>query len=147
MRIQHAQVRLAISTDISGVLVTALPRWVKDCTCSGSSTPVIPPCDGDCSILSFVFGGGGRGWLGTAAVERGHHHGTPQNKDRTECGNYRGISQVAHASTLLLKTIARRFSEYCERRVKILPEEQDGVRLNCLTSDMMFVVRRLQELA
>ena len=108
---------------------------------------MIPPCDGDCSISPFVFGGGGRRWLGTAAVERCHHHGTPQNKDRTECGNYRGISQVAHASTLLLKTIAHRFSEYCEQRVEIRPEEQDGVRLNRLTIDMMFVVRRLQKLA
>ena len=108
---------------------------------------MIPPCDADCSISQFVFGGGGRRWLGTAAVERCHHHGTPQNKDRTECGNYRGISQVAHASTLLLKTIARRFCEYCEQRVEILQEEQDGVRLNRLTSDMVFVVRRLQELA
>ena len=33
MRIQHARVRLAISTDISGVSVTAPPRYVKDYTC------------------------------------------------------------------------------------------------------------------
>ena len=55
-----------------------------------------------------------------------HHHGTPQNKkDRTECGNYRGISLVAHAGTILLKIIARRLSEYRER-VGILLEEQNG---------------------
>ena len=43
-----------------------------------------------------------------------------KTKDRTECGNYRGISLVAHAGKILLKIIARRLSEYCER-VGILP--------------------------
>ena len=45
-----------------------------------------------------------------------------KKKDRTECGNYRGISLVAHAGKILLKIIARSLSEYCER-VGILPEE------------------------
>ena len=68
-------------------------------------------------------------------------------KDRTECGNYRGISLAAHAGKILLKIIARRLSEYCER-VGILPkEEQRGFRPNRSTTDMMFVIRRLQELA
>ena len=70
-----------------------------------------------------------------------------KNKGRTECGHYRGISLVAHAGKLLLKIIARRLSEYCER-VGILPEEQSGFRPNSSTTDMMlFVIRRLQELA
>ena len=69
-----------------------------------------------------------------------------KKKDRTECGNYRGISLVAHAGKILLKIIACRFSEYCER-VGILPEEQSGFRPNRSTTDMMFVNRRLQELA
>ena len=34
-----------------------------------------------------------------------------KNKDRTECGNYSGISLVAHAGKILLKIIARRLSE------------------------------------
>ena len=38
-----------------------------------------------------------------------------KKKDRTECGNYRSISLVAHAGKILLKIIARRLSEYCER--------------------------------
>ena len=72
---------------------------------------------------------------------------TLQNKkDRTECGNYRSISLVARAGKILLKIIARRFSEYCER-VGILPEEQSGFRPNRSTTDMMFVSRRLRELA
>ena len=69
-----------------------------------------------------------------------------KKKDGTECGNYRGISQVAHAGKILLKIIARRISEYCER-VWILPKEQSGFRPNRSTTDMMFVIRRLQELA
>ena len=76
-----------------------------------------------------------------------HHHGTPQKKkDRTECGNYRGISLVAHAGKVLLEIIARHLSEYCEH-VGILPEEQSGFRPNRSTTDVMFVIRRLQELA
>ena len=80
-------------------------------------------------------------------MEGCRHHGTlHKNKDRTECGNYRGISLVAHAGKILLKIIAHRLSEYCER-VGILPEEQSGFRPNRSTTDMMFVIRRLQELA
>ena len=69
-----------------------------------------------------------------------------KKKNRTECGNYRGISLIAHAGKILLKIIARRLSEYCEC-VGILPEEQSGFRPNRSTTDMMFVIRRLQELA
>ena len=69
-----------------------------------------------------------------------------KKKERTEFGNYRGISLVAHAGKILLKITARRLSEYCER-VRILPEEQSGFRPNRSTTDMMFVICRLQELA
>ena len=54
--------------------------------------------------------------------------------------------QYCNAGKILLKIIARRLSEYSER-VGILPEEQSGFRPNCSTTDMMFVIRRLQELA
>ena len=67
-----------------------------------------------------------------------------KKKERTECGNYRGISLVAHAHEILLKIIARRLSEYCER-VGILPEEQSGFRPNHSTTDTVFMIRRLQE--
>ena len=69
-----------------------------------------------------------------------------KKKDRTECGNYRGISLVAHAGKILLKIVVRRLSKYCER-VRILPEEQSGFRPNRSTTDRMFVIRRLQKLA
>ena len=75
-----------------------------------------------------------------------HHHGTSQKKDWTECGNYRGLPLVAHAGKILLKIISRRLSEYCER-VGILPEEQSGFRPNRSTTDMMFEICRVQELA
>ena len=45
--------------------------------------------------------------------------------DKTECGNYRGISLVSHAGKNLLKVVARRLSAYCEAK-GLLPEEQCG---------------------
>ena len=53
---------------------------------------------------------------------------------------------MAHAGKVLLKVIAGRLSDYCEREI-ILPEEQYGFTPQRSTVDMMFVVRRLQELA
>ena len=64
--------------------------------------------------------------------------------EKTECGNYRGISLVSHAGKVLLKVVARRLSAYCEAK-GLLPEEQCGFRPDRSTTDMMFVVRRLQE--
>ena len=64
--------------------------------------------------------------------------------DKAECGNYRGISLVSHAGTVLLKVVADRLSAYCEAK-GLLPEEQCGFRPDRSTTDMMLVVRRLQE--
>ena len=64
--------------------------------------------------------------------------------DKTECGNYRGISLVPHAGKVLLKVVARRLSAYCEVK-GLLPEEQCGFRPVCSTTDTMFVVCKLQE--
>ena len=60
--------------------------------------------------------------------------------------NYRDISLVAHAGNILLKIIARRLSENCER-VEILPEEHSGFRSNRSTTDRMLVICRLHGLA
>ena len=38
-----------------------------------------------------------------------------EKKDRKERDNYKGVSLIAHAGKILLKTITRRLSEYCER--------------------------------
>lgn len=70
-----------------------------------------------------------------------------QNKtNRTECGNYRGISLVAHACKLLLTVVANRPSESCKRE-NILPEEKCGFRLQQSTIGMIFVIWRLYQLA
>ena len=45
--------------------------------------------------------------------------------DKTECGNYRGISLVSHAGKVLVKVVARRLGAYCEAK-GLLPEEQCG---------------------
>ena len=52
---------------------------------------------------------------------------------------------MSHAGKVLLKMIARRLSTYCES-TGLLPEEQCGFRPGRSTVDMMFTVRRLQEL-
>ena len=65
--------------------------------------------------------------------------------DKTECGNYRGISLVSHAGKVLLKVVARRLSTYCEAK-GLLPEEQCGFRPDRSTTYMMFVMRKLQEI-
>ena len=68
-----------------------------------------------------------------------------KKKDHSDCNNYRGISLVAHSGKVLLTMVASRLSNYCEAK-GILPEEQRGFRPARLTIDMLFVVRRLQEL-
>ena len=65
--------------------------------------------------------------------------------DKTKCGNYRGISLVSHAGKVLLKVVARRLSAHCEAK-GMLPEEQCGFQPNRSTTEMMFVLRRLQEI-
>ena len=45
-----------------------------------------------------------------------------KKSDKTECGNYRGISLVSHAGKVLLKVVARRLGAYCEAK-GLLPEE------------------------
>ena len=62
-----------------------------------------------------------------------------KKKDRNECGNYHGISLVAHAGKFLFKIVGTRLSAYCEAR-NLLPEEQCGFRPHRLTTDMMFAV-------
>ena len=68
-----------------------------------------------------------------------------EKKDRTQCGNYKGISLVAHVGKVLLTIVANRLGDFCEE-AGILPGEQCGFRPQRSTIDMMFVVRRLQEL-
>ena len=68
-----------------------------------------------------------------------------KKKDRSDCNNYRAISLVARAGKVLLKIASARLSSHCQVG-GILPEEQCGFRPARSTVDMLFVVRRLQEL-
>ena len=68
-----------------------------------------------------------------------------KKKDRAECSNYRDLSLVAHASKVIFNLVANRLGDFCEE-AGFLPEEQCGFRPQRSTTDMMFVVRRLQEL-
>ena len=67
-----------------------------------------------------------------------------KKKDRTECSNYRRLSLVAHAGKVLLKIVANRLGDFCEE-AGILSEEHCDFRPQLSTTDVMFVVRRLQE--
>ena len=69
-----------------------------------------------------------------------------KTSDRSNCNNYRGISLLSHAGKVLLEIVSNRLSDYCEAH-GILPDEQCGFRPERSTVDMLFVVRRLQELA
>ena len=52
---------------------------------------------------------------------------------------------MSHAGKVYLKVVARRLNAYCEAK-GLLPEEQCGFRPDRSTTDMMFVVRRVQEI-
>ena len=69
-----------------------------------------------------------------------------KKSDRSNCNNYRGVSLLSHAGKVLLKIVANRLSGYCEAH-GILPDEQCGFRPERSTVDILFIVRRLQELA
>ena len=68
-----------------------------------------------------------------------------KKKDRTDCGNYRGISLVTHADKVLLKIVAMRRGGVYETE-GLLPDEQCGFRPHLSTMDMASTVRRVQEL-
>ena len=65
--------------------------------------------------------------------------------DKTENINYRGISLVSHPGKVLLAVVTRRLNTYYEAK-GLLPEEQCGFRPDRSTTDIMFVVCRLQEI-
>ena len=64
--------------------------------------------------------------------------------DKTECGNYCGTARVTRGK-ILLKVVAGRLRAYCEAK-RLLPEEQCGFRPDRSTTDITFVVRRLQKI-
>jgi len=62
--------------------------------------------------------------------------------DRSECGNYRGISLLSTAGKILSGILNMRLQTIAE---SILPESQSGFRPGRGTTDMIFSVRQLQE--
>ena len=63
--------------------------------------------------------------------------------DRTDCGNYRGISRLSISgkifARILLNTLSTRITP------EVLTETQSGFRGNRITLDMIFCLRQLQE--
>ncbi|XP_076067687.1 uncharacterized protein LOC143040480 [Oratosquilla oratoria] len=62
--------------------------------------------------------------------------------ERSECGNYRGISLLATAGKVLARIMNNSLKPLAE---KILPETQTGFRPTRGTTDMIFTLRKLQE--
>ena len=63
--------------------------------------------------------------------------------DRTECGNYRGISLLSAAGKIFAQILLNRLSRHITPEVG--PETQCGFRSNRSTVDMIFCLRQLQE--
>ena len=63
--------------------------------------------------------------------------------DRTECGNYRGISLLSAAGKIFARILLNRLSSHITPEV--VPETQCGFRSNRSTVDMIFCLRQLQE--
>ena len=114
-------------------------RW----NCSNLAFPTVPTKS--CSHSTASCGCVDNGGATTGGVERRHHQVLHKKKDSTERGNYRGLFLVAHAGKVLFKIVANRLGDFCEE-AGILPEEQCGFWPQYLTTDMMLVVRRLQDL-
>ena len=63
--------------------------------------------------------------------------------DRTDCGNYRGISLLSIAGKIFARIPLNRLSTHITPEV--VPETQCGFRGNWSTVDMIFCLRQLQE--
>ena len=63
--------------------------------------------------------------------------------DRTDCGNYRGISLLSIAGKIFARILLNRLSTHITPEV--VPETQCGFRGNRSTVDMIFCLRQLQE--
>ena len=73
-----------------------------------------------------------------AEVENANIKVLHKKKVLTECGNYGGLSLVAHAGKVLLKTVANRLGDFCEEAGN-LHEEHCSFRPQRSTTDMMFL--------
>ena len=138
-------------TELNPIIAEGLAQWLKNTLLGVQPTvqELTDAINADAAVRRRLFDIVVCVWRGDRCRSSGtmlSYHGFHKKEDRTQYGNYRGISLVAHAGKTLLNIIARRLSEYCEG-VGILQQEQSGFRLNSFVTDMVFVVRRLQELA
>ena len=62
--------------------------------------------------------------------------------DRTDCGNYRGISLLSIAGTIFARILLTKLSTHI---TTVVPETHCGFRGNWITADMIFCLRLLQE--
>ena len=79
----------------------------------------------------------------TTSLEGCQHSHHLQKGDRTECGNYRGISLLSAAGKIFARILLNRLSSHITPEV--VPETQCGFRSNRSTVDMIFCLRQLQE--
>ena len=63
--------------------------------------------------------------------------------DRTDCGNYIGISLLSIAGKILARILLNRISLHI--MPDVVPEIQCGFRSSRITIDMIFCLRQLQE--
>jgi hypothetical protein len=63
--------------------------------------------------------------------------------DRTDCGNYRGISLLSIAGKVFARILLNRLTHHITPEV--IPETQCGFRSNRSTIDMIFSLRQMQE--
>ena len=61
----------------------------------------------------------------------------PRKKEKSDCGNYRGISLIVHTGIVVVKIVATRPSTYCKAK-RLLPEER------CERLDDIYDVRVVQ---
>ena len=61
--------------------------------------------------------------------------------DRSECGNYRGISLLSIMGKIITRILLNRLLPFAE---ELLPESQCGLRPQRATTDMIFAARQMQ---
>jgi len=78
----------------------------------------------------------------TTSME-GCQHCNYKKGDRTDRGNYKGISLLSIAGKIFARILLNRLSTHVTP--KVVPETQCGFRGNWSTVDMIFCLRQLQE--
>ncbi|KAK2187314.1 hypothetical protein NP493_170g04031 [Ridgeia piscesae] len=78
----------------------------------------------------------------TTSMEGCQHCNHLQKSDRTDCGNYRGISLLSIAGKIFARILLNRLSTHTTPEV--VQKTQCGFRGNRSTVDVIFCLRQLQ---